>query len=477
MTQSHRSSSTRDPVGSHLPTVDTAPVSTALSRPWWSRRRFLRSATAAAAASGGVLAAACGASGSGPNAGGQAAITAPSATVELEFLHYFTGQLWDNLFKDVVAGFEAKYPTVKWKGIESKYNAIPEKIITLAAGGTPPDGVSMATDWVQQFVAANLLKPLDSYVARDKALPLADVYEARKGTVMVGGKLYGVPADMATASMYYNKDYFDRAGVPYPKDDWTWADLVDKARRLTDRKDPDHTIYGFDFNSFDPHWFYGIFAGQGGEYFDKDLTHTLLDQGNSIKALQWFQDLRTKDNVAKLGEQAVFQNGEAAISYAWIGLIGILHTPASKVGTAWDAAPIPLPAQGGKRVHVVSGGGAMTVNQGAKQPDAAWLWADYMLSDDVQKRLGTSGAWFPARKSLAKYGLPTDGNPKNYMAAFPEALEKYGVAPWWYTAEYPTWRKIITDEWSKVWTGAESAGDAAHKIAPLLNEQLKQRAK
>jgi multiple sugar transport system substrate-binding protein len=475
MSQSHRSSPTSVPVGLPQPLTAAAPESAA-SHPQ-SRRGFLRSVTAVAAVGSGALAAACGAGGAASKTGGQAAIAAPSATVALEFLHYFTGQLWDNLFKDIVANFEAKYPTIKWTGIESKYNAIPEKIVTLAAGGTPPDGVSMATDWVQQFVAANLLKPLDSYTARAKALPLDDVYAARKGTAMVGGKLYGLPADMATAAMYFNKDYFDRAGVPYPKDDWTWADLVDKARRLTNRKDPDHMIYGFDFNSFDPHWFYGIFAGQGGEYFDKDLTHTLLDQGNSIKALQWFQDLRTKDNLAKVGEQAVFQDGEAAINYAWIGLIGILHTPASKVGTAWDTAPIPLPAQGGKRVHVVSGGGTMTVNQGAKQPDAAWLWADYMLSDEVQKRLGASGAWFPARKSLAKYGLPTDGNPKNYMASFPEALEKYGVAPWWYTSDYPTWKKTITDEWAKVWSGTESAGDAAHKIAPLLNEQLKQRAK
>ena len=33
--------------------------------------------------------------------------------------------------------------------------------------------------------------------------------------------------------MAYNKDFFDRAGLAYPTDDWTWDEFVAISRKLT----------------------------------------------------------------------------------------------------------------------------------------------------------------------------------------------------------------------------------------------------
>ena len=41
--------------------------------------------------------------------------------------------------------------------------------------------------------------------------------------------------------MWYRKDLFDAAGVPYPKNDWTWDDFYEMCRKLTD---PARGIYG-----------------------------------------------------------------------------------------------------------------------------------------------------------------------------------------------------------------------------------------
>ena len=300
-----------------------------------SRRRFVAGAGAAMASVGALAGlSACGAAGSTEGTGTS---RAPAAPVEMEFLHFFTGVLWDNGFKPIIDKFEAAHPNIKWKGTAIPYNDMHTKIVTLVAGGTPPDGMSVPSDRAAELIMRRVLRENDSYLARDKSVPVADVYPARLLNYKVDNKLYALPIDNGAEAVYYNKEIFDKAGVPYPRDTWTWDDLLDKARRLTRKDDPNRPVFGFEYRTT-LHRFYSPFAGHGGEYFDKDLTKTLLDAGTSIKALQWFLDLRCKHAVAPTPAQAadlqkaggggqVFGMGNYAMEYTWIGLIAYLHTP------------------------------------------------------------------------------------------------------------------------------------------------------
>jgi len=45
--------------------------------------------------------------------------------------------------------------------------------------------------------------------------------------------LYGLPKYLNAVVMFYNKDLFDRFGVPYPKDGMTWDEVYDIAVRMT----------------------------------------------------------------------------------------------------------------------------------------------------------------------------------------------------------------------------------------------------
>lgn len=46
-------------------------------------------------------------------------------------------------------------------------------------------------------------------------------------------ELYGMPLLTTFHALFYNKDIFDKFGVPYPKDGLTWQDTVDVARKVT----------------------------------------------------------------------------------------------------------------------------------------------------------------------------------------------------------------------------------------------------
>ena len=47
------------------------------------------------------------------------------------------------------------------------------------------------------------------------------------------GGIYGLPVYVPPSTVYYNKDIFDKFGVPYPKDGHTWDDLYEMSKRLT----------------------------------------------------------------------------------------------------------------------------------------------------------------------------------------------------------------------------------------------------
>ncbi len=50
-----------------------------------------------------------------------------------------------------------------------------------------------------------------------------------------GGKLYFFPTNWNNVVVFYNKDLFDAAGIPYPKKSWTWSEFLDAAQKLTKR--------------------------------------------------------------------------------------------------------------------------------------------------------------------------------------------------------------------------------------------------
>ena len=108
------------------------------------------------------------------------------------------------------------------------------KLQTMFAGGTPPD-LSSFQGWEWQIYAdKDLLTPVDDYIVRDKVTArtrraITSVEQSTKRK----GKTYLVPLQWAMMVMFYAKKVFDDAGVPYPKDDWTFDQFVETAKKLT----------------------------------------------------------------------------------------------------------------------------------------------------------------------------------------------------------------------------------------------------
>src|SRR5262245_45356647 len=153
--------------------------------------------------------------------------------VTLNFQHFFTGVLWTGGFQQLTEMFEKQNPNIKFGGAAVPYAEMMPKLITLAAGGQPPDGTSLDNERIQSVIYRGLIKELDPYIQSDKSLNIDDFYKARLESYQQKGKTYALPIDMGSGAIYYNKDMFDKAGLKYPDPKWTWNDVRELALKLT----------------------------------------------------------------------------------------------------------------------------------------------------------------------------------------------------------------------------------------------------
>ena len=103
------------------------------------------------------------------------------------------------------------------------------------------------------------------------------------------------PCNVYHTFILYNKNIFDKYGVPYPPEDLTWDQYIEIARKLTvyhnkDSKLPD--IFGAAGVSAQT-----IIFELGGDYFNESGTRSTVDTKPFVDAYEMLRDFYFKYNV------------------------------------------------------------------------------------------------------------------------------------------------------------------------------------
>ena len=148
--------------------------------------------------------------------------------VTLRFATWDSGEAL-KIQQDIAKKFEEKNPGVKVQ-VEAYGDGFDQKLAASFGAKNPPDMMYM---W--NFPAYyESLEPLDQYIEGDSEMDMDDFYQGLFNYSGMNGKIYGMPAGFTTRVVYYNKDLFDAANVPYPKDGWSWDDFKEIAKKLSD---------------------------------------------------------------------------------------------------------------------------------------------------------------------------------------------------------------------------------------------------
>ena len=304
--------------------------------------------------------------------------------------------------RDVYAGFEQQYPNIEIQreGILGTQDYV-KKILLGFISHSEPDVIRLDASSAAAFVDNDILLDLAPLAGGPEGINLDDFFP---NTLEVGRRdkaLYAIPVDFTPMVMYYNRRLFDEAGVPYPTENWTWADFLDRAQRLTkgDR-------YGFTFPNWMAGWILWIWNNAGDVLATNGRATGVADSPATVEAVTFIRNLVNQHKVApSLSQQAAegaapFANGDAAMEMSghW-NLTTLASSPKIKLDDI-GIAPIPVSRQGEKPVTVLYESG-WAIGKHSPHADAAWKFIRYFTSAAVQRKLQKTGIGVCARKDIA----------------------------------------------------------------------------
>jgi len=196
---------------------------------------------AAFAALAGSLLAGC--SGAKP----ETAATGDSGKKEqVELVFYQTGNAdWKE--EDFMNNY-GNYIKQKFPHITPKFVPVPanKSMDTLITGGQQFDVLIFSVGHTHLNLIRNEFHYDISELIKKKNVDLSrfEPFTIDQQKEIAGGGIYGLPLSNTSPVIMYNKDIFDKFGVPYPKDGATWDEIYDIAKQLT-RNDNGTQYYGF----------------------------------------------------------------------------------------------------------------------------------------------------------------------------------------------------------------------------------------
>lgn len=318
------------------------------------------------------------------------------------------------------------------QNIKLQYDPAPvtgyeDKLKAEFSAGNAPDIVWIPGASTADYAQLGVIMDLKAEADKDSAFKLSDYYDAPMKELTDGGKLWGLPRDISTLVIYYNKDLFKKYNVDDPaklaaEGKWDWANFERVAKELTH---PDEKIYGFSMSNWWGLWGYFVYGG-GGNLFSADRKACGLTDPGSVKGLQFMADLFLTDKVAPAPgvEGGV---GETEFLAGTIGMFpnGRWMTPGVRQNAKFDWGVVEMPK--GEKATTWLFWGPYVVNAKTKNPDQAWTVLKALTGADVQAQVAALGTNIPSNKAQAAVDAflnskpPADNQPFIAGAAYAQA--------------------------------------------------------
>lgn len=297
-----------------------------------------------------------------------------------------------------VEAFNEKYPNINvvLEPISGEYE---QRLILQAASRTLPDLFWASDQSVQVLGSKNLMLDLDPYIAAS-SLDTSNFYQSMLDLGKVSGTQYMLPRDYNHLVTYYNVDMFKEAGVPVPKDGWTWQEFVDAATALTKKNaDGETTQYGVNGDNFN--WWAIVvpaIRGFGGEVVTED-GEVVVDSPEAAAGVEALYNL-VQEGVATNfaeGDPETFINAQTAMWFHVRPLVQVVNENAEGKFD-WNVATFPtFPVEH----RVGTGTSGYGIYAGTEHPNEAWALLNFIVSEEGQRIFSSTGNAVPVLKSLA----------------------------------------------------------------------------
>ncbi len=313
-----------------------------------------------------------------------------------------TWAVWDYAttpyYDALIEAYEAQNPGVNVEVIDlgsADYQTALQ--IQLSGGGSEFDVVAVKDiPGYNNLVKAGLLTDLKPYVERDGID--TSKYGGIVEQVTVDGTYYELPFRSDFWVLFYNKDLFDAAGVPYPDNDMTFEEYDALARQMTSGSGSSK-VYGAHYHTWrSAIQLFGILDGQhqitdGGDYSYLAPYYEMALSQQADGVVQDYATLKTSN----IHYSGVFYNESVAMmnmgSWFIASLIAANNSGQSDADN-WGIVKYPH-AEGVEPGTTLGTITALAIPSSTNEKDAAWEFVKFVCGEQGAEVLASTGN-FPA---------------------------------------------------------------------------------
>ena len=198
---------------------------------------------------------------------------------------------------DNIKNFEETNPGVQVNLSDHSFFDYHDIMATNFTGGGAPDVAYSSDHWLNEWVAAGWIAPLDEQCPETTEYTDEWAPYATEGMTL-DGKLYGLPYYADLLIFIYNERMLREAGFDAPPQ--TWEELTEQAMTMK-QKGISETPINIPLTKADP-WtieiFYSMVYSIGGHMFDEGGNPVFNEPGGAAEtALQWLVDARNTQGI------------------------------------------------------------------------------------------------------------------------------------------------------------------------------------
>jgi multiple sugar transport system substrate-binding protein len=321
-------------------------------------------------------------------------------------------------YAQIVKDFNASQNKIKVVQDVQPWDTIQQKLPSAWLTGQGPDLAAPSSDpnVIAQYVKTNSVLPITNIGSGAGQVDASKFAPVLKKEFTYKGKLYAVPANYATLSLYYNKKEFAAAGISGPPT--TVAEFQADAQKLT--INGGRTQYGLALADNNTIQMWPILQWLEGGDIVNSKNCSVVQTAKGQNSLKTWSDLVVNDNIAPVGltgaeSDALFSAGKAAME-----MNGPWAAPGFKsAGIDLGIAKIPVGVNGPVTLASTA---PLAISAKTKYPKQAEQFLAYYTSKAVQKKFSLTTGFPPTRSDLANNPqLKADPTIATFAAQIPDA--------------------------------------------------------
>ena len=337
------------------------------------------------------------------------------------------------IYKKAIADFEALYPNITVNlRLYTDYGKIYNDVITNIATDTTPNVCITYPDHIATYLTgADTVIPLDELFSDERyglggrelrfdGPDMGEIIPEFLSECGFGGHHYAIPYMRSTEVCYVNKTFVEKLGYELPETlTWDFVWEVSEAALAQDEYgnylvNGQKVLIPFLYKSTD-NMMIQMLAQQGAGYstalgeiqiFNPDTEEILytVAEHASTGAFNTFKQVGYPANFLNAG-QCIFAIDSSA-GATWMGSEAPLVDIAEEKLVPFETAVMTLPQYDPKEPKMISQGPSICVfnKEDAQEVLASWLFAQYMLTNDVQMAYAQTEGYVPVTSKAQNSG-------------------------------------------------------------------------